>query len=267
MNKKIKKIISAALWGAMLSTPTLQAGIGIGTSSPHASAALDITATDRGLLPPRLALTGTTDTTTITSPAEGLIVYNTATISDVTPGIYLWDGVKWTALKAESDTTETVTPADPTTGVVVGLCPAANGLPITTVDSSTEFGGAQTYIPNTVLDGTPKLILLTGTGGSEAALFADNITMSGSGNITRRWDLPAPSAHTGEYYFVAPFPYSNITFPANFQTTLLLIRLCRRRVCRHNRRHRYDQAGYSLSSVDFRPSPHSGKFTDVQPNT
>ena len=60
MNNKIKKIISVALWGTMLASPhLLAAGVGIGTTSPDASAILDVTATNQGFLPPRIALTGT----------------------------------------------------------------------------------------------------------------------------------------------------------------------------------------------------------------
>ncbi len=44
---------------------------------PDVSAMLDIVSTDKGLLLPRISLTSTTDATTIPSPANSLIVYNT----------------------------------------------------------------------------------------------------------------------------------------------------------------------------------------------
>ena len=44
---------------------------------------------------PRIALTGTVDVTTIPSPAISLLIYNTSTISDVTPGFYYWNGTVW----------------------------------------------------------------------------------------------------------------------------------------------------------------------------
>ncbi len=43
------------------------AQVGIGTTTPHASAILDITSTNKGLLLPRVNLTGTNDNTTIAS--------------------------------------------------------------------------------------------------------------------------------------------------------------------------------------------------------
>jgi hypothetical protein len=62
----------------------------------HASAILDVSSANKGILIPRVALTGTTDLTTIASPANSLLVYNTAAISNVTPGYYYWSGSAWT---------------------------------------------------------------------------------------------------------------------------------------------------------------------------
>ncbi|MFV0531871.1 MAG: hypothetical protein ACK5MD_10610 [Flavobacteriales bacterium] len=50
--------------------------VGINTDNPDPSAALDIVASDKGLLIPRVSLTGANDTSTITTPANGLLVYN-----------------------------------------------------------------------------------------------------------------------------------------------------------------------------------------------
>jgi hypothetical protein len=66
--------------------------IGIGTSSPDASAALDITSTNKGMLIPRVALTGATDAITVPSPATGLLVYNTNNSVIDGVGIYLNSG-------------------------------------------------------------------------------------------------------------------------------------------------------------------------------
>ncbi|MGQ9862857.1 MAG: tail fiber domain-containing protein [Bacteroidia bacterium] len=73
--------------------------VGIGTPTPDASARLDISSTNQGVLLPRVALTGTNDATTIPSPATSLLVYNTATAgtapNNVTPGYYYWTGSSW----------------------------------------------------------------------------------------------------------------------------------------------------------------------------
>jgi hypothetical protein len=73
--------------------------VGIGTSSPAASAKLEITDASRGLLIPRVALLSTSNgTAPVATPANSLLVYNTATISDVTPGYYYWNGTAWKRL-------------------------------------------------------------------------------------------------------------------------------------------------------------------------
>jgi trimeric autotransporter adhesin len=53
------------------------AQVGIGTTTPHVSAALDVSFDNKGVLFPRVSLTGQTDKTTIPNPATGLLVYNT----------------------------------------------------------------------------------------------------------------------------------------------------------------------------------------------
>ena len=63
------------------------AQVGIGTTSPDASSALDITATDKGFLMPRMT---TAQRTAIASPAMGLQVYDTETKS-----VWTNDGTIW----------------------------------------------------------------------------------------------------------------------------------------------------------------------------
>ena len=50
--------------------------MGINNTAPHASAQLDVSSTTKGFLPPRVT---TTQRDAISSPAEGLIIYNTTT--------------------------------------------------------------------------------------------------------------------------------------------------------------------------------------------
>ncbi len=51
--------------------------VGIGTLAPHASAILDISASNKSVRVPNVALTGSTDVTTVPNPQKGMIVYNT----------------------------------------------------------------------------------------------------------------------------------------------------------------------------------------------
>ncbi len=61
---------------------------GVGTASPDASAALDVTATTRGLLAPRVALTAANAAAPLTLPATALLVYNTNTAMPGGVGFY-----------------------------------------------------------------------------------------------------------------------------------------------------------------------------------
>jgi hypothetical protein len=82
----------------------VHAQTGIGTTTPDASAKLEVSATNKGFLPPRVALTATNSASPITNPANGLMVFNTVTAGanpfQVVPGYYYWDGVglKWVSL-------------------------------------------------------------------------------------------------------------------------------------------------------------------------
>lgn len=78
--------------------------VGIGTSNPDLSAALDITSTNKGFLPPRIALNSKTDITTISSPTEGLLIYNTGLGSLKSTGLFYWNGFEWVAMKSDGGT-------------------------------------------------------------------------------------------------------------------------------------------------------------------
>jgi hypothetical protein len=87
-----------------------KAQTGIGTTTPNASAKLEVASTNKGFLPPRVALTaanvfapvtGLSGTTELAT-AAGLLVYNTATTgtapNNVAPGYYFWNGTAWVAI-------------------------------------------------------------------------------------------------------------------------------------------------------------------------
>jgi len=94
---KVKFNFLLSLFIVAMIPKVINAQIAINTSgnNPHSSAAFDIDFIDKGLLIPRVALTQTTSSSPITSPATSLLVYNTATINDVTPGYYYWNGSRW----------------------------------------------------------------------------------------------------------------------------------------------------------------------------
>lgn len=87
----------------LLVSALVNAQVGIGNAAPRA--ALDITATNTGVLFPQIALNSVNDLTSVINPTGGAIVtgtfiYNTATAgsspNNVTPGYYYWNGTSWT---------------------------------------------------------------------------------------------------------------------------------------------------------------------------
>ena len=73
------------LWFHCTLSVHAQNNVGIGTNTPDASALLDLTSTDRGILIPRIA-----DTNLVAAPATGLLIYLTADNS-----FYYFDGSWW----------------------------------------------------------------------------------------------------------------------------------------------------------------------------
>lgn len=101
----------------MIFTGQAQNNVGINddNSSPKASAMLDVYSTSKGMLIPRMALTSTSSASPVTTPETSLLVYNTVTISDVTPGYYYWNSSKWVRLKTSSDAVQALTTVTKTT--------------------------------------------------------------------------------------------------------------------------------------------------------
>lgn len=79
----------------LLFTAPLFSQVGIGTTSPDASAQLDVSSSSKGLLTPRMT---SAQRTSITNPATGLLVFQT----DATQGFYYYNGSSWTNLSNAS---------------------------------------------------------------------------------------------------------------------------------------------------------------------
>jgi hypothetical protein len=137
--------------------------VGIGTNTPNSSSVLDVTATNKGFLPPRIALTGTNDVATISSPATGLMVYNTATAgtspSNVIPGFYYFESGKWQrVINQQPDATVNFNTSNPTTGspTFTPNTPASsNYIYVSSIDNSQWTWNGTTYVTYTPPVSTP----------------------------------------------------------------------------------------------------------------
>ncbi len=84
----MKKIVLLALSSFLLIVTKTNAQVGLGTATPNASAQLDVTATNKGVLIPRLSLTSASDAATVPTPATYLMVMNTNAALPAGAGLY-----------------------------------------------------------------------------------------------------------------------------------------------------------------------------------
>ena len=138
-------------FGLLLCSTSFYAQIS-NNNNPHPSAALDINATNKGLLLPRVALTGTADVTTIPAPATSLVVYHTTTVAGMPEGFYYWNGIRWESLSNEAVTHAFASALNTLTSTVNGVQKTApiintNALSLTGTNlTSTVNGKASTAL-------------------------------------------------------------------------------------------------------------------------
>lgn len=135
---------------------------GFGTNNPAPSSVVDMTAANKGVLLPRVALTSTIVAAPVTAPANSLTVFNTATAGDVTPGYYYWSvaQTKWIRLSdANSPTTDWALLGN------LGTSPSTNFLGtlddqdmVFKVNNATKFIMPKTTNVNLLTAATPSLI-------------------------------------------------------------------------------------------------------------
>lgn len=175
----------------LLTYLTMTSQVGVGTITPNA--ALDITSTDNGILVPRIALVNTT-TATVVTPTTSEIVYNTATINDVTPGFYYWNGTAWVRiLTGTNDDWKTTGNTSTTAGTnYIGTTDAVD-LRIKTQAtdrwniSNTNNGQLQSYSLGTAA--LPTYSWQTDTNTGLFSSGADQLDFST--NATARFRIPA----------------------------------------------------------------------------
>jgi hypothetical protein len=159
----MKKILLFAALIAASSTAFAQ--VGIGTTTPAVTSALDITSTTKGLLIPRMT---TTQRTAITAPATGLQVYDTTT-----NGLWYFNGTIW------------VTFSDTNTNIYTdnGTIPAATNRQVTLGDRITTKmtiapAGEQANISTLNVIGGDEGGGIT-AGITVASNYTDNTTKNG----------------------------------------------------------------------------------------
>lgn len=162
-------------------------GVAVNTdgSNPDASAILDVKATNKGMLVPRVTLTSA-----VSAPATGLLVYQTGG----TPGFYYYNGSAWVYIQ------NSATPVNGTAAgqvYVTGAAPFTPALQTLSGDATIASNGALTINNNAV---TVAKMATSGTlpafnGSALTNLNANNLA-SGTVPIARLGSSGTPSAGT-----------------------------------------------------------------------
>ena len=182
---------------AVLITASTYAQVGIGTSSPDASAALDITSTTKGLLMPRMT---NAQRLAIASPVAGLQVF----VTDFDGGSFMfYDGTKWGTLSF----TKTIPEAPTISGVASGntevvisfTAPSSDGGAAITSYTATSNPGAITGTVSQEGSGDITVTgLTTGTGYTFTVTATNTIGTSAPSAVSSSV-VPAP-LQVGDFY-------------------------------------------------------------------
>ncbi|MCX7650230.1 MAG: hypothetical protein N2050_06720, partial [Flavobacteriales bacterium] len=149
-------------------------GVGINTdgSSPDASALLDVKSNDKGVLVPRVNLSNVNSASPITSPATGLLVYNTnASVTGGNgTGFYFWTGSAWTRLDNSNSGDWRLTGNAGTSPAThfLGTTDAQDLVFRTNNTERARFSGAGTTQTELRLAGTASNLILYNTNGVAA---------------------------------------------------------------------------------------------------
>jgi hypothetical protein len=206
-----RQLLLTAVLALILQVTSFGQSIKLNNESDPGSAMLEVSSTSKGILIPNVTLTGITDATTIATPVASLLVYNTATVSDVIPGYYYNSGTAgspiWIRLSTSTSTgtagdgSETkvtagtnVTVTGSGTSASLYIVDAATSSPTTyTIGLSAEQGG---YIFWVSTDGKHGLVAETVNQGISLTWYdaQDNISNpsnhSADGQNFRDWRLP-----------------------------------------------------------------------------
>ncbi len=189
--------------------------VGIGTTTPNASAQLDISSTSKGMLMPRLT---TAQRLGVVYPATGLLVFDTDKRT-----IYMYDGAQWLAMLFAANTLTGQTAANSAADDYLGSKVAISGdyaiigAPGKTVGANQYQGSA--YIFKRAGNNWQQMQELGQGDGAAADLFGNSVSINGSTAVVGAYNKTVgTNASQGAVYV-----YSLINNSWQFQKKLTAI--------------------------------------------
>ncbi len=179
-----------------------QNNVAIGTTTPDASAKLDVTSTTQGMLVPRMTQA---QRTVIALPATGLLVYQT----DATAGFYFYNGTSWSVLGATgpqgaAGANGTNGQGVPTGGTANQVLSKIDGTNYNTqwVTPTSGGGGASLQLLATKSSDAQVLHVSNGINAGELVTFNNVVTTPTSGSYSTSTNAYT-AAVAGLYYIQA----------------------------------------------------------------
>ena len=161
---------------------------GIGTTTPLASAALEMKSTSKGLLIPRMMKTQR-DAVLVSTAAKGLLIYQT----NSTPGFYYYDGSSWKSVSSSPGANTSLSNLV-TTSVNQSLIPSSN--------NAVDIGSSTKNWRNAYVAGTLSAASVTASsGGANAAISGISTTNYGVYGSSGYLGVYGTGTHYGTYGF------------------------------------------------------------------
>lgn len=199
MNNKII-LLSAMLFSAVASA---QVKIGGTDGTPNANAMLEVEATNKGMLLPRVALVATNNAAPLSAHVRGIIVYNTTVnaVNGLELGLYQNDGTQWKRLIAQGDQALGGVKFFYMPSIVFNTSAAATGLKRNLyAEYKAQFTG--------------KTFVMDANGGTVTATASTKFVKSTGAPA----EIPNIPAATDLYYYVTDYDgtaLANLTIDAN----------------------------------------------------
>ena len=202
-----KRILSVlVLFLLLMTAPGAEAQVGVGVDIPHASAMLDVTSANKGLLPPRLSFA---QRQAVANPAAGLMVWCTDCANKTIVGqMQFYNGSSWTNFEGDAAWGTPQVSSLNCTPVI------ANSSGFISPQFTRPYSGTATftYTDGNGLSYPPQTITSTGVAGLTATLAAGTLTTGNAPSTIVYTISGIPGGNAGTASFNMSFTGKSCSF-------------------------------------------------------